>query len=93
MKTKRVLLLQEDDCAPDAREYFDKDRRPLSENQTQQVMGSEDPQQAYLQIMQQRQINSLSQKLKEVAADDTLSRAEKDKKINEIRQKINELRD
>jgi hypothetical protein len=77
---------------PEAREYFDKNRTTLSPNQTQQVMSSQDPQQAYLQIMQQRQIDSLNQKLKEVAADDTLSRAEKDKKINEIRQKINELR-
>jgi hypothetical protein len=77
---------------PEAREYFDKNRTTLSPNQTQQVMSSDDPQQAYLQIMQQRQINSLSQKIKDIAADDTLSRAEKDKKINEIRQKINELR-
>jgi hypothetical protein len=77
---------------PEAREYFDKNRTTLSPNQTQQVMSSEDPQQAYLQIMQQRQINSLSQKIKDIAADDTLSRAEKDKKITEIRQKINELR-
>ena len=77
---------------PEAREYFDKNRTTLSPNQTQQVMSSDDPQEVYLRIMQQRQINSLSQKIKDIAADDTLSRAEKDKKINEIRQKINELR-
>ena len=68
---------------PEAREYFDKDRRTLSEKQTQQVMQSEDPKKEYENFLRQRQINRLK---------DQLEKATSEKEKAEIREQIKELR-
>ncbi len=68
---------------PEAREYFDKDRRTLSEKQTQQVMQSEDPKKEYENFLRQRQINRLK---------DQLKKATSEKEKAEIREQIKELR-
>jgi hypothetical protein len=68
---------------PEAREYFDKDRQPLGEKQTQQVMQSEDPKKEYENFLRQRQINRLK---------DQLEKATSEKEKAEIRKQIKELR-
>jgi len=49
----------------EARTYFEEDRRPLSEKQTQQVLKSDNPQKTYEKIMINRKINTYEDKLKE----------------------------
>jgi hypothetical protein len=77
---------------PEAREYFDKNRRPLGEKQTEQVLRSENPQEAFERFIKQREIDKILQQIKDTAKDDTLSRTEKDKKILQLRAQIDELR-
>jgi hypothetical protein len=76
----------------EARDYFDGGNKPLSEKQTAAAMQSEDPQASFERFVQQIEIDKLLQDIKDTAKDDTLTRADKDKKILQLRAKINEMR-
>ena len=77
---------------PEGREYFDKGGKSLSEKQTATVMNSQDPQQAYSQFLKKREYNNLVQKLKAVAGDTMLSQTDRDRQIDELREKILNMR-
>lgn len=49
-------------ASKDAREYFDKNRRPLSENQVEEVKNSKDWKEAYELILKQREYDALGRK-------------------------------
>lgn len=78
-------------ATPEAREYFEKGRRPLSEQQTQAVLQSRDPQEQYRIFMLQREANRIQEQMKEVNRNPDLTTAEKDKRIRELQQKLNKL--
>lgn len=67
----------------EAREYFDKDRRPLSEKQTSQTENADDKQKAYSIIMYEREYEKI------IKSD--LPTEEKIKRIQAIREKVAEL--
>jgi len=71
---------------PEAREYFKKDRRPLSEKQTKQVLGSGNKSKTYERIQKQRKISSIKEKINTIKKDRNMSAAEKRKEINKLRQ-------
>lgn len=50
---------------PEAREYFDNNRRPLSEKQTQVLKASTDKQATYQEIIQTREKNAIEDKVRE----------------------------
>jgi hypothetical protein len=66
---------------PEAREYFDKDRRPLSEKQTQQV-GTNKAQHELL--MRNRKIDTIKTKIKDVQKDTKLTNEARNKKLNDL---------
>ena len=77
---------------PEARQYFDKNQATMGLNQTKQIMNSQAPQAQFERFLQQRQINNLSNQIKDISKDTTLTRTEKDKKIAKLREKIFNLR-
>ncbi len=70
---------------PEAREYFSKDRRPLSEKQTEQVKKSLNPKTAYEDLMKRRKIETLKGKINTIQKDRDLTDEEKDKEIKRLR--------
>jgi hypothetical protein len=76
----------------EAREYFEKNRRKLSEKQTQQVQASENPKSAYERLMSIRKIDTIKSKIADVRKDEKLSANEKDKKMDKLLQQLEELR-
>jgi hypothetical protein len=60
--------------------YYEADRRPLSEKQTEKVQKSRSPKEAYEGIHRTRKINALKQQIKDIAEDKKLSPEEKKKK-------------
>jgi hypothetical protein len=76
----------------EAREYFEKNRRKLSEKQTQQVQASENPKSAYERLMSIRKIDTIKSKIADIRKDAKLTENEKDKKINALLQQWEELR-
>lgn len=61
--------------------YYEADRRPLSEKQTEKVQKSRSPKEAYEGIHRTRKINALKQNIKDIDKDKKLSPEEKKKKI------------
>lgn len=61
--------------------YYEADRRPLSEKQTEIVQKSRSQEEAYEGIHRTRKINALKQKIKDIDKDKKLSPEEKKKKI------------
>jgi hypothetical protein len=78
-------------ATPEAREYFEKDRRPLSEQQTQAVLQSRNPQEQYRIFMLQREANRIQQQMKDVSSDQDLTTKERDQRIRKLQQKLNEI--
>lgn len=64
----------------EAREYFNENRRPLSEEQTKQVEAGR----SYDDVQIEREIKSLKSKIKKIASDPKLSERQKDKKIEKL---------
>lgn len=81
--------------SPEAREYFDKNRRPLSEKQTEEfkqrtAMG-EDPKRVYTQTIKAREIAAIERKLNEVFNDASLTVNEKIKRVRKLNEQRMEL--
>ena len=75
--------------SPEAREYFDKNRRPLSEKQTeefkQKVARGQDPQRVYGQIMKNRELAAIDRKIKEAEQDKSIPMPERIRRIRKLR--------
>jgi hypothetical protein len=89
-KAKSILFGQY--STPEAREYFDKNRRPLSAKQTEQVKMSIEPKSAYERLMTVRKIDTIKNKIKEVNTDRKLTESQKEKKLSGLYQQWDELR-
>lgn len=76
----------------EAREYFDKDRRPLSEKQTADIQKKKNIKSAYEKLMDERRINTLNDKIKDIKMDKTISQAEKKEKISKLQTEISNIR-
>jgi hypothetical protein len=76
----------------EAKEYFDKNRRPLSEKQTQQVQASDNQKSAYERLMSIRKIDTIKGKIADVRKDEKLSENEKEKQMDKLLQQLEELR-
>lgn len=72
----------------ETKEYYNEDRRPLSENQTAIVDKSGNRDLAYRRVIKTREINALSKKMKEVQKDKTMSATEKEKRLRQLRKEM-----
>ena len=68
----------------EAKTYTERDRRPLTEKQSEAVRTSKDPEKAYEKTMIDRRMNTLNDKIKDVKKDDALTEAEQKKEIVKI---------
>lgn len=75
----------------EAKDYYDNNRRPLSEKQTEQLKGSGNNPQLYQQMQFKRQVESIDRQISEVRKDKKMSQQERDKKVRELIAKRNEL--
>lgn len=66
----------------EAREYFDQERRPLSERQTEIVRSAPNPAEMYERIMQSRRVNTLRERINEISRDPDLSAKERERQLN-----------
>ena len=75
--------------SPEAREYFDKNRRPLSEKQTQEfkqkVAWGQDPKRVYEQIMKSRELAAIDRKIKEAEQDKSIPMQERIQRLRKLR--------
>ncbi|MEN6317053.1 MAG: hypothetical protein ABFD25_22700 [Clostridiaceae bacterium] len=71
----------------EAKEYYDKNRRDLSEKQTQQVMNSTDREGVYEAMMQKRKIEALRSKIKALK-NSGMTPEEKEKKMKELQKQL-----
>ena len=75
--------------SPEAREYFDKNRRPLSKAQTtelkQKTARGEDPQKVYDQIMKLREVAALDRKINEARKEMEGNPQERDRLLQKVR--------
>jgi hypothetical protein len=76
----------------EGKNYYNKDRRPLSENQTLDVKGSNDPNAAYEDIQTRRSIDTVRRKMKDIENDEKLSNEEKEKQLDRLYKQWQELR-
>jgi hypothetical protein len=72
--------------------YYEGNRRPLSEKQTQKVERSSDKEGTYENIHRKRKIDSLTGKMKDVRKDKKLSADEKRDKINSLKRELQKVR-
>jgi hypothetical protein len=77
---------------PETEEYYDNNRRPLSEKQTQAAIQSGDIKGTYERLMKVRRIESLVNKMKSIAKDPDLSEEEKERRIEELKRQVEEIR-
>jgi hypothetical protein len=75
----------------EAREYFDKDRRPLSEKQTQDLLKKPNIKGNYEKLMNERKVNTLKNKIKEVKENKKLTPKEKQEKISSLQKEISNI--
>jgi|GEM_PF-4542901 len=75
----------------ESQDYYKNNRRPLSENQTQQVEGSGDRQAQYDLIMKQRKIESIVEQIRTLSKDNKLTDQEKQKRIQELWQTVDKV--
>ncbi|KJS23153.1 MAG: hypothetical protein VR72_03025 [Clostridiaceae bacterium BRH_c20a] len=73
----------------ETKDYYENDRRPLSENQTKQV---EQNPQAYSAIIRKRQIDGIKTKVDEVRKNKNLTFEQKKKEIDKLMQQLQRLR-
>lgn len=73
----------------ETKDYYENDRRPLSDNQTKQVQ--QNPQ-AYSVIIRNRQINSIKQKVDDVRKDKNLNVEQKRQEIDKLMKQLQRLR-
>lgn len=80
---------------PEAREYYDNARTPLSEKQTElyqkQVKVGKDEKEAYDDIMRERKVNSLKLKISKIRNDENIKPEDKLKQIKVLQDQIKEL--
>ncbi|RDU34698.1 hypothetical protein DRW41_21985 [Neobacillus piezotolerans] len=79
----------------ESKEYYDNDRRPLGEKQTQQYKNIKDSggngAAYYEYLIKQREISSIKDKIKEIQKDSSLSHQEKQVQMLELYQKLGAL--
>jgi hypothetical protein len=76
----------------EARQYFDEDRRPLSEKQTQALLKKPDVKAEYEKLMDKRRTDTINDKIKAIKKDTTLSWEEQQKLIKKLMQELNNIR-
>ncbi|EXX85413.1 hypothetical protein BG53_08455 [Paenibacillus darwinianus] len=69
-------------------EYYNNERRPLSEKQTQVYLNSPDRNAAYSQLMKNRKTKKNKDKIAEIRNDKKMSMTEKENRINNILRKM-----
>ncbi|MEN6488796.1 MAG: hypothetical protein ABFD66_07930, partial [Smithella sp.] len=74
----------------ETKEYYNEDRRPLSENQTAIVDKSGNRDLAYRRVIKTREMNALSKKMKEVQKDKTMPAGEKEKMLRQLRKEMSD---
>jgi len=72
--------------------YYEQNRRPLSEKQTRQVDNSANRQETYDNIIRQRKMNSIMQKIKDIRKDKGLTTEEKRMRIGPLQQELRQIR-
>ncbi|MCL6479069.1 MAG: hypothetical protein K6T65_11755 [Peptococcaceae bacterium] len=75
----------------EAREYYEENRRPLSEKQTEQLKRLPSPEVAYEQLQFKRRLETIDRQIAEVRKDKKLSQEEKNKAIQDLMRKRQEL--
>ena len=82
--------------SPEAREYFDERRRPLSEKQTQEfkqkVARGQDPKRVYEQIMKDRELAAIDRKIKEAEQDRSIPMQERIQRLRKLRTERTKIR-
>lgn len=76
---------------PEAKEYYENNRRPLGENQTQMYQKSSNPDATYRMILREREIDKINRQISELNKDKSLSleqKREKYQKLVERRKKL-----
>lgn len=76
---------------PEAKEYYENNRRPLGENQTQMYQKSSNPDATYRKILREREIDKINRQISELNKDKSLSleqKREKYQKLVERRKKL-----
>lgn len=76
----------------EGKEYYDNDRRPLSEQQTKGMKSSETPQEFYTNILRKREFDKINRKMDEVSADKKLTSEERKKTLDKLRKEFADLR-
>ena len=75
----------------ETREYYDNDRRPLSEQQTKVVNRAGDRVVAYNKLIKSRNVQALREKINEVAKDKSISQEEKKKRVGELQERLKKV--
>jgi hypothetical protein len=76
----------------EAQQYFDKERRPLSEEQTAKYQKSSNPQKFYDNLMKERKIDSIDRKITEVKKDRKLSNEDKQAQLKKLLDDLKEAK-
>jgi hypothetical protein len=72
-------------------EYYNKERRPLSEKQTEQYRRSSNPDQFYDRLMKTREIDTDKRKIGEIAKDKTLKPERRKQEIDKLQKEIRKI--
>lgn len=75
----------------EAKDYYDKGKRPLTEVQTEQLKKMGNPQNVYNQMQFKRAMEGIEREITETKKDKKLTQQEKNKKVQELVAKRNEL--
>ena len=70
---------------PEAQEYYENNRRPLSKKQTEQVKSSANPSAIYNTTMRRRRIDTLNDKISDIQKNRDLTPEERAKEIKRVR--------
>jgi hypothetical protein len=76
---------------PETKDYYENNRRELSENQTKAYQQSANPEAMYRRTLLERELNSINDKIAKLNKDSSMTKEEKQKeyqKLNERRKKL-----
>jgi hypothetical protein len=76
----------------EGKEYYEQNRKPLTEKQTETVKNSSDSKATYEDIQTRRRIDTINRKIKDVEKDKDLSEEKRDKKLKILHEKLKEIR-
>lgn len=75
----------------EAREYFEKNRRNLSGEDTESVMSSRNPKETYEKIMKRKEIDKIQRLINSTKKNTDLQKEERDGKIKKLTEQIREI--